>query len=96
LGGGGVALGVLEQLGELAGEVRRQLGREPGERRVEREHGLGVDDLHAKHVLDRRNDVYRASHIALYALYLLSSPPNRALTSEWDDPLTSTGNPTDI
>jgi hypothetical protein len=54
------------------------------------------DDLHAEHVLDRRNDVYRASHIALYALYLLPSSPNRALTNEWDDPLTSTGDPTDI
>jgi hypothetical protein len=54
------------------------------------------DDLHAKHVLDRRNDVYRASDIALYALYLLPSPPSRALTDEWDDPLTSTGNPADI
>jgi hypothetical protein len=41
------------------------------------------DDLHAKHGLDRRNDVYRASHIALYALYPLPSPPNRALTNEW-------------
>ena len=36
------------------------------------------DDLHAKHVLDRWNDVHRASHIALYALYLLPSPPDRA------------------
>jgi hypothetical protein len=54
------------------------------------------DVLHAKHILDRRNDVSPAGHIALYALYLLPSPPNRALTNESDDPLTSTGNPTDI
>jgi len=40
--------------------------------------------------------VYPASHIALYSNYRLAVPPIRALITEWDDLLTSTGNPADI
>jgi len=45
LGGGGVALGVLEQLSELGRQVRGQLSRKAGKARVDGEHRLGVDGL---------------------------------------------------
>ena len=38
-------------------------------------------------------DTYRATSIALYSSYRLPAPPIRALTNEWDDPLTSAGIP---
>jgi hypothetical protein len=43
LRGRGVPLGVVDQLGELGGQVRGQLGRQAVERAVEREHRLGVE-----------------------------------------------------
>jgi hypothetical protein len=45
LGGGGVALGVVDQLGKLGGQFGRQLVRDSVERWVEGEHRLGVDGL---------------------------------------------------
>ncbi len=55
-----------------------------------------LDELRTNHIVELNRGVYRASHIALYSSYRLTAPPIRALTSEWDDLLTSTGNPADI
>jgi hypothetical protein len=52
--------------------------------------------LRANGILDRRYRVYRASHIALYCRFRADRPPIRALTNDWDDLLTTRGNPTDI
>jgi hypothetical protein len=46
--------------------------------------------------IDLERSAYRASHIALHSSYQLPTPQIRALTNEWDDPLTLAGNPADI
>jgi hypothetical protein len=52
--------------------------------------------LRANGILDRRHSVYRASHIALYSWFRADSTLIRALTNDWDDLLTTRGNPADI
>ena len=54
-----------------------------------------LNQLHAAGIVERNRGAYRASHVALYSSYRLPAPPIPALTNEWDDPLTSTGNPAD-
>jgi hypothetical protein len=55
-----------------------------------------LDELRSDDIIERDQDVYRASTIALYSTYQLRAPPIRPLTNEWDDPLTLGGNPADI
>jgi hypothetical protein len=52
--------------------------------------------LHEQGVLELRHGTYRAGHAALYGTYQLPSPPIRALTNDWDESLTTIGNPADI
>lgn len=47
------------------------------------------DQLRVAGIVERTRGVYRASHIALYSTYRLLAPPIRALTNEWDDPLST-------
>jgi hypothetical protein len=55
-----------------------------------------IEQLRADHIVELELGGYRATSIALYSSYRLPAPAIRALTNEWDDPLTSAGNPTDI
>jgi hypothetical protein len=54
------------------------------------------EQLRADHIVELELGTYRATSIALYSSYRLPATPIRALTNEWDDPLTSRGNPADI
>ncbi len=54
------------------------------------------DHLRADGIIERKRRRLPGSHIALYRNCRLAVPPIRALITEWDDLLTSTGNPADI
>jgi hypothetical protein len=53
-------------------------------------------ELRSNVVVELDHDIYRPSTIAVYSSYQLPAPPIRALTSEWEDPLTPAGNAADI
>jgi hypothetical protein len=56
-----------------------------------------LEQLRGDGILEFQHGAYRASEIAFYSSYHSPSPPPvLSLTNEWDDSLTSIGNPADI